>query len=262
MKNLLSLLSVLIMSIMVFSCASNTFKAINVKTGMITGQLMAKEKEMMAGGMVFFFNETSGPPPSATKYWRVPTNAFSIDENGNYNATLPEGQYYMGAIKRFSGGPLGPPQNGDIFFISQDKMGNPKLHTVKKNKTMNMGLISEAVPFNRATLITEGITSIQGTISDKSGNTLGGITVFAFTTPSMLGRPLFVSDRSDKYGKYLLRLSGGGKYYLRARADYGGGPPSADEVMGIYGKGQPITLKNGEIKKGINITVTKVGVPE
>ena len=86
--------------------------------------------------------------------------------------------------------------------------------------------------------------------------------VFAFPSPMMFGRPLFVSERSDKDGKYLLRLYGGGKYYISSRTNYGGGPPTAEQTMGVYAKGQPLTLETGEVKKGIDITVATIGAPE
>jgi hypothetical protein len=75
--------------------------------------------------MVYFFNEKAGPPPSATRYWRVPGEAFGTDGNGRFVAEIPEGRYYMGAIRKNSGEPVGPPGNGDPFFVSQDEKGNP-----------------------------------------------------------------------------------------------------------------------------------------
>lgn len=86
--------------------------------------------------------------------------------------------------------------------------------------------------------------------------------VFAFSTPTMVGRPLFVSERSDRDGKYLLRTHRGGNYYLRARANHGGGPPAADEVMGIYKDGKPVVIKTGQLRKGVNISVGRIGVAE
>lgn len=262
MGRLSALFSVFIISfilcIPVFAYAE-TDKA---KTGAITGQIGIKGKGLMKEGTVFFFNEKSGPPPSATKYWRVPTNMFSLDGDGKFRAVLPEGRYYMGAIKRASGEDLGPPQDGDFFFISQDERGTPKIYTVKSNDSIDLGLVSGAELFSRKTLVKEGITSIEGTIYNDSGSPAKGISVFAFSGPIMIGRPLFVSDRSDKNGKYILRLYEGGAYHLKARANYGGGPPSADEAIGIYSDGKPLAIKTGETKKGIDIRIRKVGVPE
>jgi len=258
-----SIASVLMLMMSIFFCtAVSAGDTAEINTGIRTGRLVIKGVGPMMGGTVFFFNEASGPPPSATKYWRVPTEVFRVDENAGFTAILPEGKYYMGAIERNTGELLGPPQEGDYFFISQDKKGKPRKYTVKKNATLDLGIISGAKPFKRTTLVKKGITAIEGSILNEKGEPAHGMLVFAFATPTMVGRPLFVSERSDKDGKYLLRLYRGGKYYLRARANYGGGPPSADEVMSIYKDGKPISIKTGQARKGIDVTVARVGVTE
>ncbi len=229
-------------------------------TGTVTGIIGIKSGGPMMNGTIFFVDEKSGPPPSATRYWRVPTHAFRINEQAQFTAVLPEGTYFVGAIERKSGETLGPPQEGDYFFISLDKKGNPKKLTVWKGSTIDLGMVVEAVPFRRETLEKKGITSIQGTIRDDSGKPREGIAVFAFTSPTMLGRPLFVSERSDKNGRYALRLADGGKYYLRARVNYGGGPPSADELMGVYKGGRPVVVTKGQTRKGADIMVTTPGM--
>ena len=262
MKTAASLAAVFVASLIVSSCAFSPKEVREVRepgTGTVTGQMMTKGGVPMSGGIVFFFNETSGPPPSSTRYWRVPTDAFRIDEKGKFTAVLAAGRYYMGASRKFSGELLGPPQEGDLFFISQDAKGSPKLHPVAMNETLDMGVISEAAPFSRAGYEKEGITSVEGVVRDGRGNPVEGMLVFAFSTPTMVGRPLFVSDRTGKDGSYLLRLYDGGAYYLRARLNYGGGPPSADEVMGVYKDGKPLTLGTGEARKGIDITVIRIG---
>ncbi len=262
MKRLLLLLSVILFSIILCSSASAIDTGKNLSTGTITGQLKVKGKGPMTGGMVFFFKEDSGPPPSATKYWRVPTHSFNIDKDGKFEAILPEGKYYMGASQKFSGERLGPPKDGDYFFISSDDKGNPRLHEVSQFKSLEMGVVEEAAPFNSETLVIVGGTSIEGRIVDAKGKGVKGMLVFAFPTPTMFGRPMFVSERTNKDGKYLLRVASGGTYYLRTRANYGGGPPTADQIMGVYAKGQALTIKTGELKKGIDITVSTMGVPE
>jgi hypothetical protein len=246
----------------IFSSAVFAADAPQGRTGVITGRIVIKDVGPMMGGTVFFFNETDGPPPSATKYWRVPTEAFSIDENAGFAAVLPEGRYYMGAIERLSDEPLGPPHEGDYFFISQDKKGKPKKYTVKKDITTDLGIVSGAKPFKRASLAKKGITAIEGRILGEKGVPAEGMMVFAFSTPTMVGRPLFVSERSDKEGRYLLRVHKGGKYYLRARANYGGGPPAVDEPMGVYKDGKPIVLNTGQRKKGVDISLIRAGIAE
>jgi hypothetical protein len=253
--------SALVLIVIVILCSTSIVQGETkeIKTGTVTGLIAIKSIGPMMGGTVFFFNVASGPAPSATRYWRVPTDAFSMDENGRFTVTLPGGKYYMGAIERATGEALGPPREGDYFFISTDKKGRPKVHTVKADKMTDFGVLYGGASFSRATLAKKGITSLEGTIRNERGDPVAELLVFAFSTPSTVGRPLFVSDRSDKDGKYLLRLSGGGKYYLRARANYGG-PPSTDELMGVFKGGKPVSVHTAAKRKGIDITVSHVGV--
>jgi hypothetical protein len=165
----------------------------------------------------------------------------------------------MGAIKRQSGELLGPPHEGDYFFISQDEKGQPKKLTVGKESKIDLGALQEAVPFKRETLEKEGSTSIQGRIYDEKGSPMEGMLVFAFTNPSMFGRPLFVSEMSDRGGNYLLRLAGGGKFFLLVRTNYGGGPRSTDELLGVYKGGKPVSVRASTATTGIDITVKKMG---
>lgn len=228
-----------------------------VKRGTISGQIMSKSGGPMAGGTVFFFNDASGPPPSSSRYWRVPDEAFEVDNNGRFTAELSEGKYYLGAIRKLTGEPIGPPQEGDLFFISQDKTGKPKQHVLKKGETMDIGIVAEAAPFSRATLAKEGITSVEGAILDAEDKPVEGVLVFAFMTQNMVGRPLFISDKTGRDGRYLLRVYEGGKYYLRVRSNYGGGPPAEGEIMGVYRDNEPVVVKTGESKKGVNIKASK-----
>ena len=225
------------------------------KAGAISGQIMIRSGVPMAGGMVYFFNDTAGPPPSISKYWRVPSESASIDSNGRFSAELDEGYYYMGAIKRISGGPLGPPQDGDYYFLSQDEKGKPKLHSVKKGETTDIGIVSEVRPFRNSMLAKRGVTAIEGTVLDAKSRPLEGVMVYAFVTNTLVGRPLFVSDRTGKDGRYLLRVAGGGTYFLRVRNNYGGGAPAKGDIIGAYGEGGPegVDVKTGEVRKGIDI---------
>jgi hypothetical protein len=233
-----------------------------VHVGTLTGRVVFKSPGPVKNGTVFFYNVESGPPPSATKYWRVPTEAFRLDAEGRFNASLKEGVYYMGAIMRLSTEPLGPPHEGDYFLISQDKKGVPLKYTVRKDTSFDAGSITGSRPFRQSSMVRAGLTSIEGTIMDAKGAPLEGMIVFAFSTSTLAGKPLFVTERSGKDGKYRLRLAEGGTYYLKARTTYEGGPPSAAEVMGTYKDGRPVVVKTGGKAKEINIEVRKVGVPE
>lgn len=225
----------------------------------VTGILMSKEGGPMAGGLIHFFNVETGPIPNPDKYWRVPDQIADINEKGEFTIELPAGKYYLGAIKRVSGKKeVGPPLKGDLFFISSDETGTPKVYHVKQGEETDIGTISEATPF-KGWAIKEDLTAIEGRILINE-EPVEGAFVFGYTAPRMFGKPDFVSDRTDKDGRYLLRVPEGGNYYLMARDLYGGGPPSEGAIMGVYGKDKtPTAVKvyKGESKKGIDINVLK-----
>jgi len=228
-----------------------------IETGWISGQILIKGNGPMSGGMVVFFNAETGPPPAPDKYLRIPDEVADLDEEGKFRIELPVGKYYMGAIKRLSGEQVGPPQDGDYFFISRDQEGIPVAYIVEKGKSLSVGVIDGAVPFKRT--VAENITGISGTITDLSGKPVEGAIVFAYITETMTGLPPFTSYRTGSDGKYLIRVDKGGKYYLRVRDVYGGGPPIPGAVMGGYGEEAPVPVevKTGEIVQGIDIKVIR-----
>ncbi len=258
----------LILLLLVLSFTA-TAGAADVKTGYITGKLLVKGGGSMAGGTVFLFNDLTGPPPDLDKYWRAPDELAEIDKDGRFTAELAEGKYYLGAIKRVSEKEIGPPQEGDIFFTSRDEKGNAKPYYITIGKKTDIGIIAEAIPFKRERVkLTAGVTAITGTIYDVAGKPMERALVFAFLTPAMVGKPLFVSDRTGKDGQYILRVADGGKYYLKVRSVYGGGPPRTAGVKSPLTEGEAkrgyveespieVTVKKGEVLKGIDVKGVK-----
>ncbi len=225
-----------------------------VTTGKISGQLMIKGGGPMAGGVVHFFSDNAGPPPTPEKYWRVPDHIALIEDDGRFSVELPMGNYYIGATMKVNGEEVGPPQEGDYFFTSRDKEGKQMLHEVKAGDKIDFGSIPGGIPFMLE--MAEGITGVEGTISNKDGEPVEGAIVFAYKTDTMTGPPLFVSERTGSDGKYLLRVNKGGKYYLRVRDVYGGGPPHGGALISGY-RAIAVSLKQGTIITGIDIKVMR-----
>lgn len=231
-------------------------------TGSLTGRMFTKTGEALAGGKVLLFKELSGPPPSQSRYWRIPDETANIDITGSFKIKLTEGRYYISAMKRTSKDKIGPPLDGD--YVYSDSMKNatskPKLFSVKKGEISDIGLIAEAVPYNSKISSTEdGITAITGTISDATGTPVSGAVVLAFPTANVIGKPLFVSQRTSSNGNYILRVSGSGTYFLKTRTTLKGGHPEEGELIGTHGNGMPagVTLKSGETLTGIDIRANK-----
>jgi len=244
--------------LVVFFLAYGNVSAENTKTGEVAGTLRTKDGAAMTGGLVYFFTK-KGPLPDPDKYWRVPDFLSEIKDNGKFSIVLPEGEYYFGAIKRNAGKTEnGPPQDGDFFYKALDNKGRPKLYSVKKGKKLNLGVVSGATPFKGLTG-GDKVSAIEGKVVTADGTPVAGALVFAFVTDSMVGKPTFASYRSGSDGKYALRVSEGGNYYLKARDVYGGGPPVTGAIIGSYGGEAPqaVVVKTGEITRGIDITVEK-----
>lgn len=227
-----------------------------ISTGTVTGTVLVKEGVPLDSGVVYFFNQASGPPPSSDRYWRVPDEVVTTDAHGKFTAKLVEGKYYVGAIKRLKGDgqEIGPPRDGDLFLPLNNENNMPKLLSLQEGKTVNLGNITGVIRFMKKQL-PEGITGIAGKITDQQGKPLDGVIVFAFTTPAMVGKPLFVSEPTGKDGKYLLTVHQGGTYYLKVRNVYGGGAMKAGDIVGSYGQDRPaaVEVKTGNIVKGIAI---------
>lgn len=228
--------------------------------GRITGTLMLKKGEPMTNGTVLLFKDTSGPPPVPERYWRVPDEIVTSDAEGRFSAEVPEGTYYLGATKRVSGNELGALGDGDYFLMNRDEKGIATSYAVKGSETTNVGTISSMVQFNRAKFMKhEGITAIEGTVRDAKGKPVEKALVFAFVSPTMVGKPLFVSERTGKDGKFLLRVDKGGTFFLKSREVYGGGAPKAGEIISGYGEreSEPVNAETGKTVKGIDLRVIR-----
>jgi hypothetical protein len=236
-----------------------TALAADMKIGTLSGHLQTKSGTDLSNAMVFLFNDKVGPPPAPGKYWRVPDEIVETDAQGRFVAKVPFGTYYLGAIKRLEGNDVGPPRQGDLFLHSVDTKGNAKKYKVTVSRH-DVGTIAAARTFTPdLAVIREGISAIEGVVITGEGQPMVGASVFAFNSPAMVGKPVFVSDRTGKDGSFQLRVSGGGTYYLKAREEYGGGPPKVGTMMGNYGEATPIPVmvKNGEIVKGISLKVNR-----
>lgn len=240
-------------------CLTGMSSAAEIKSGGITGKVMISDIEPMANGEISVFNDSTGPPPSSDRYWRIPDKIIKTDKEGKFSVNLAEGTYYIGAILRKSGGTLGPPREGDLFLPFHGE-SSPRKHLVKSGSITDIGTITGARPFNASTIrTTRGITAIEGKLTDTDGNPVSGALLFAFKTPTMKGKPLFISDRTDKEGRYQLRVDSGGRYYLKARNTYGGGVVKPGEITGFHGLGEPkpVEVTTGSITKDINIIGTR-----
>ncbi len=249
------LLIVFVLSILVLSFtilqAEPVNKNVVSEQGYVTGKILSENKSLVFGYIGFFL--TSGRMPDPTRFWRTPDYISPIKEDGEFDARVPEGNYYVIAIKKLKK-ELGPPESGDHFFYFMDCKG-PMVIEVKKGIKLELGT-QNTVP---AAFVSElgGITAVEGNIQDEEGKKVSGIYIGAYDKPVMLGKVNYVSQKSDKDGRYELRLPEGGNYYIVARSRLGGPPVSGDYYARVCEDNKPITIKTGETLK-MNIKVYKV----
>ncbi len=224
--------------------------------GTLKGFIQTVEGKPLAGGEAYFFNEKTGPAPAPEKYWRVPDAFAKLDDKGGYSIDLPPGSYYIGAIQRSGGkAAIGPPADGDMFYAGKNK------YEVLPATQNSVDVVKGAKPFSRPALAQgEGVTAIEGSVFDTSGKPVENVMVFAHIQPAMYNKPLFVSEKTDRSGAFLLRVAGAGTYYLRVRNIYGGGMPEEGSSMGVYGGNNPkaVVVKDGDLIKGITIIEEKI----
>lgn len=235
-----------------------------VPTGTVSGKFLGEGKAPLANGSVVLFRRGSGPPPAPDRYWLVPDYVEALDDDGRFTVTVEEGTYFLAAIKRKDRQEIGPPNSGELFLIAADDKGKPLTFDVKGNGAVNAGTIGGASPISKETgMVRPGSTAIEGRLVDGEGKPVEGAVVFAFTSPEMQGKPLYVSERSDSDGKYLLRVAEGGKYYLRVRSAYGGGVPDEGSIFATLGGDVPAaaSVASGEVRKEVIIPVGRFERP-
>ncbi len=232
-----------------------------VATGKVSGRLTKSGVGVQA--MVAFFDENRGPPPRPDRYFRIPDWVTFTDKEGRFEFELPTRRYYIAAIMRKSGLRLGPPGRADTVYLYRDPNSRQDLVTIKKNETRNIGTIGDNAIFKMDKRQAEKVTKIEGTIIGVNKRPVRGVYVVGFVESTASGKPLFVSKKTGRNGKYSLRVHQGGQYYLRARTVLGGGPPAPGSLLGVYG-GQgasPITVRTGCTIAGNDIQVLKFQGP-
>ncbi|WP_241426233.1 carboxypeptidase-like regulatory domain-containing protein [Geobacter benzoatilyticus] len=254
----------LLTAILCMFAASVAVAAGPVPTGTVSGKFLGEGKVPLSKGSVVLFRRGSGPPPAPDRYWLVPDHVETMDDDGRFTVTVEEGTYFLAAIKRNDHLEIGPPRAGELFLIAADDKGKLLTFDVKGNGAVNVGTIGGARPISKETgMMRPGATAIEGRLVDGEGKPVEGAVVFAFTSQEMQGKPLYVSERSDSYGKYLLRVAEGGKYYLRVRSAYGGGAPDEGSIFATLGGDVPaaVSVTSGEVLKDVAIPVGRFERP-
>jgi hypothetical protein len=207
--------------------------------------------EPVAGAVAMIYTDLSQQLKGMGLGWVTPS-----DETGYFEAPMPVGTYYLVIRVRRNGQMVGPLKAGDLVGYLP---GNPL--TVKEGGLTRVHIplmeVPEKVSRHAANLF--GNTSVSGRVVGPKGEPVAGLQVLLYEDSMMLNRPLYVSQKTDKDGRYQLSFPKGGRYYLAARNELGG-TPAPGEFYGRY-QGTPdhsIEIETGKSLADIEIVVDEV----
>ncbi len=228
---------------------------------LIYGKVMIKKGKSpmpMVNGVVLLYNKEFGPPPHPYKYWRIPDLISGTDKNGKFSMVVTEGTYFLMIAQKKPDGEIGPPKEKEFLYFHGDKMGNATPIVVTTGAKLNLGVLNESFIWSpKMVLNDKDITAVAGVVASAEGVPVENVVVFAYLNQEAVGRPSFVSDRTDKNGRYQLRVFEGGTYYLKVRSIIGGGAPEQGEYQSVTKDFVPVevTLKKGQLLKNITLKV-------
>ena len=225
----------------------------------LSGQIMIQDKLRMTNWLVYLYSKSMGPPPSKDKYWRVPDLISPVDIEGKFSIDIPDGTYYLTAAYKNPEDEMGPPKAKELHYFHGDATWNPLPIVVKSGVRLNMGVLVPFLWTPNTIQRDKDVTSIEGVVADLEGKPLEGALVFGYLSTAITGRPVFISEKTDKNGKYQLRVHDGGTFYLKVRSVYGGGAPEAGESLNITDEFKPVavTLRKHQKLQGIALQVKK-----
>lgn len=229
----------------------------------IAGQVMIDDKTPMTYGVVLLYDGNSGPPPALGRYWRVPDLITTLGTEGRFSIEVGEGTYYLQVSQKNPGGDVGPAVEKEYLYFHGDAEGNAFPLVVGGGGRMDLGRLKAFLWSPEMVKREKGITAVEGVVVDTEGKPVERAVVLAYYNPEGNGRPIFVSDRTDKKGRYQLRTNEGGTFYLKVRSVIGGGKPASGEYLNTTKEFTPVavTLKKGERQQGVTLRVMKLQRP-
>ncbi len=245
MRRIIILLVVILLSIS-SAAQAGVPGFMKAKMGTLQGQLYVNNK-ILPNAIVSFFDKKDGPPPVLGSARRVPDMVARTDDKAKFSVKLLPGSYYMGSMIRARGKGPGPPRKGEIYYFIRDKEGQLQTLTVKTKSVNNVGRLNGVLPGKFKEFDT--FITISGTVVDESGKPHPGALV---TLKDKLNdpRPKYIANRTDKQGKFSVKVPPG-KYFLMIRESLRGGRPAIGSSVGTYGKTAPninATSRQGDNK--------------
>ncbi len=239
--------------------------------GQVTGRVLNSEG-LHASGTLAFFHAGRGSNPDDRSLQRIPDRTAMVDEQGRFAVQIQYGSYLLGYFPGEQKTSPGLPENTFAPSLAGKSEKEPYVLIVATPQTDAGDIVfyplKERAPSPAFT--------VEGTVRSESGKPIRGITVIAKTDLNTF-RPQYISSKTDRSGKYTLRLPSG-KYYLLARHRLNTyGRPVTGEYFGIWGVAAPagefgwfpmnkeqdyrVSGTDGEIMTDADIIVYKIPDP-
>jgi hypothetical protein len=208
--------------------------------------MLMKNGSPISGAIVIVFDLKNGPPPDSEKYFRTPDYVEDTTTDGNFRIVLPQGEYFIGAIKRRDGSG-GPPSEGDIFFVLKDESLKLRSIQVPSKGLVELGDIAAGKIHRPVSDPLIPLAIVSGTVRDKHGKTVKDVTVAAVPLHQRLKNAFYFSQDTGREGTFKLKLPSGRVYILGIWEG-----ESADEARKIFTK--KIQIDSGGSMKGVDLT--------
>jgi len=225
--------------------------------GTVVGKLGCSAEDCV--GLAALWSAEDGEVPAPDRYLLVPAAVSELEPDGSFELKAPAGEYFIGGQLRNTPGPLfGAPRIGDQIYMIQEQDETGYRVQVVLEEVLDIGLQEEFWTFSGMNQQSE--TGISGRVLDDQGQPVMGLLVFAFADPGTNTTPLAISSRSGEDGHFHLPMVAEGQVYLRARKNYQGGQPQAEDYVGVPNDDNPagVNVKKGQVVSGVEVIVRKL----
>lgn len=225
--------------------------------GRVTGRIDCQATECR--GVAALWSAAENIVPAPDKHVLVPAVVSALNADGSFELIAPVGDYYVGAQVRNTPGPLfGSPRLGDQVYLIREQDETGYRVTVTANQITDIGLHTKFWNFSGLTETPK--MGVTGQVLDLDQQPVAGLLVFAFADPGTSTTPLAISARTGADGRFVLPLARPGQVYLRARKNYRGGQPQAEDYVGVTaGKiSQPVIVEQDRLTTDVRVMVRKL----
>lgn len=202
------------------------------RMGTLSGTVYIDDKPL-PNSIVAFFLIDKGLPPIAKGMGRIPEFLEQTDEQGNFQAKLMGGEYYMGILLRAPGTALGPPKDEEVFYFAADSESKLRKFAMADFQKLDAGRVDGALPLTFREV--EQLFTVSGVLLNGDSEEPFEKAVVLAKADIKQQRPDFISQPTGKDGSFIMKLTAGKNYYLTARKGISGGQPEAGEMIGTYG---------------------------